>query len=154
MLNVVTVDGSGNQVIPIQSGEGLASVTTVGTITNVVHIDDNGGSITVDGTVAVTGAGDATAANQTTLNTLTGIVTETAPISDTASSGLNGRLQRIAQRITSLITALGSPFQAGGSIGNTAFGVNNAAGASAVNIQDGGNSITVDYTITCCISNW
>lgn len=144
MLNVVTVDGSGNQVIPIQSGEGLGFVTTVGTITNVVHIDDNGGSITVDGTVAVTGAGDATAANQTTLNTLTGIVTETAPISDTASSGLNGRLQRIAQRITSLITALGSPFQAGGSIGNTAFGVNNAAGASAVNIQDGGNSVTVD----------
>lgn len=40
-----------------------------------------------------------------------GIVTETAPATDTASSGLNGRLQRIAQRITSLIalipTALG-----------------------------------------------
>jgi hypothetical protein len=32
-----------------------------------------------------------------------GIVTETAPATDTASSGLNGRLQRIAQRITSLI---------------------------------------------------
>jgi hypothetical protein len=77
-------------------------------------------------------------------NVLIGAVTETAPASDTASSGLNGRLQRVAQRITSLITALGSPFQAGGSIGNTAFGVNNASGASAVNIQDGGNSITVD----------
>jgi len=41
-----------------------------------------------------------------------GIVTETAPATDTASSGLNGRLQRIAQRLTSLIallpTALGS----------------------------------------------
>lgn len=41
-----------------------------------------------------------------------GIITETAPATDTASSGLNGRLQRIAQRITSLIalvpTALGS----------------------------------------------
>ena len=32
-----------------------------------------------------------------------GIVTETAPASDTASSGLNGRLQRIAQRLSSLI---------------------------------------------------
>ena len=32
-----------------------------------------------------------------------GSLTETAPASDTASSGLNGRLQRIAQRITSLI---------------------------------------------------
>ena len=35
--------------------------------------------------------------------TLVGAVTETAPASDTASSGLNGRLQRIAQRLTSLI---------------------------------------------------
>jgi len=42
---------------------------------------------------------------------LIGALTETAPATDTASSGLNGRLQRIAQRITSLIalipTALG-----------------------------------------------
>ena len=35
-----------------------------------------------------------------------GSLTETAPASDTASSGLNGRLQRIAQRITSLIALL------------------------------------------------
>lgn len=52
------------------------------------------------------GGGDASAANQTTLNTEVGIVTETAPASDTASSGLNGRLQRIAQRVTSLIALL------------------------------------------------
>lgn len=41
-----------------------------------------------------------------------GGLTETAPATDTASSGLNGRLQRIAQRLTSLIallpTALGA----------------------------------------------
>ena len=41
-----------------------------------------------------------------TANTQVGIVTETAPGTDTASSGLNGRLQRIAQRITSLIALL------------------------------------------------
>lgn len=45
-------------------------------------------------------------------NTRAGSVTETAPTNDTNSSGLNGRLQRIAQRITSLIalvpTSLGS----------------------------------------------
>lgn len=69
--------------------------------------------VPVSGTVAVTGAGDATAANQTALNTLTGIVTETAPVSDTASSGLNGRLQRIAQRITSLIGLLPSALVGG-----------------------------------------
>jgi hypothetical protein len=37
-----------------------------------------------------------------------GIVTEAAPASDIASSGLNGRLQRIAQRLTSLIALLPS----------------------------------------------
>lgn len=35
-----------------------------------------------------------------------GSLTETAPASDTASSGLNGRLQRVAQRLTSLIALL------------------------------------------------
>ncbi len=35
-----------------------------------------------------------------------GLENETAPASDTASSGLNGRLQRVAQRITSLIALL------------------------------------------------
>lgn len=59
--------------------------------------------------------------SESDFDTKTGSLTETAPGTDTASSGLNGRLQRIAQRITSLITALGSPFQAGGSIGNTTF---------------------------------
>ena len=59
--------------------------------------------------------------SESDFDTKTGSLTEAAPATDTASSGLNGRLQRIAQRITSLITALGSPFQAGGSIGNTSF---------------------------------
>lgn len=38
-----------------------------------------------------------------------GSLTETAPTTDTASSGLNGRLQRIAQRITSFIGLFASP---------------------------------------------
>lgn len=52
------------------------------------------------------GGGDASAANQTALNVLTGAINETAPAIDTASSGLNGRLQRIAQRLTTLITQI------------------------------------------------
>jgi hypothetical protein len=47
----------------------------------------------------------ATSAKQDAAATLLGAVNETAPASDTASSGLNGRLQRIAQNITSLIAA-------------------------------------------------
>lgn len=46
-------------------------------------------------------------ATETTLaaqSTLMGATTETAPVSDTAISGLNGRLQRIAQNITTMIS--------------------------------------------------
>lgn len=49
------------------------------------------------------------AATETTLlanGVLVGAVNETAPATDIASSGLNGRLQRIAQRITSLIALI------------------------------------------------
>lgn len=46
-------------------------------------------------------------------DTKTGSLTETAPATDTASSGLNGRLQRIAQRITSLIALLPSALVSG-----------------------------------------
>ncbi|HXJ01296.1 MAG TPA: hypothetical protein VNH44_08725 [Micropepsaceae bacterium] len=43
-----------------------------------------------------------------------GALTETAPVSDTASSGVNGRLQRIAQRLSTLITAVGTPVYGAG----------------------------------------
>lgn len=48
----------------------------------------------------------ALAVGDPTQRTLTGIVTETAPATDTASSGLNGRLQRIAQHLTTLLAAI------------------------------------------------
>lgn len=46
----------------------------------------------------------------------------TACATDTSSCNNNQQNQRIAQRLTTLNTTLGSPFQAGGSIGNTTFG--------------------------------
>lgn len=48
----------------------------------------------------------ATRLSESDFDTKTGSLTETAPATDTASSGLNGRLQRIAQRLTSLISLL------------------------------------------------
>lgn len=54
-------------------------------------------------TSGVPTAGTGTVPTLSKTNTVIGAVTETAPVSDTASSGLNGRLQRIAQNITSLI---------------------------------------------------
>lgn len=57
-------------------------------------------------TGASTEATLATRLSESDFDTKTGSLTEAAPATDTASSGLNGRLQRIAQRITSLLAVL------------------------------------------------
>jgi hypothetical protein len=67
----------------------------------------------VDG-VPTTGTGTVPTLSKT--NTVIGAVTETAPATDTASSGLNGRLQRIAQRISSMIALLPTALGAGGGL--------------------------------------
>lgn len=96
----------------------------------------------------------------------TGSLTEGAPASDTASSGLNGRLQRIAQRITSLIallpTALGQgtmatslkvvlpsdqsaiPVTVASTTVTGTVAVTQSGTWDEVGINDSGNSITVD----------
>ena len=70
-----------------------------------------------------------------------GTLTEAAPASDTASSGLNGRLQRIAQRLTSLIalfpTALGQSTMA------NSFRVVVASDQSTLNIAKSGKPSTI-----------
>ena len=98
----------------------LASVSTAGlaTDTNQTNgtqktqlVDAGGDAVTVTGgkldvNASVSTTGLATEAKQDSAAVLTGAVDETAPVSDTANSGLNGRLQRIAQRLTSLIALL------------------------------------------------
>ena len=78
--------------------------------------DDKGREVYTLGVDATFTGGDASAANQLAANVLTGPVTETAPATDTASSGLNGRLQRIAQRLSSLIALLPTALGAGGGL--------------------------------------
>lgn len=73
MANNVTLPGTGVPVESIDIGSGVER--------QVVTVGDRAG-----------GAVDSI-----------GGLTETAPATDTASSGLNGRLQRIAQRLTTLI---------------------------------------------------
>lgn len=97
------------------------SVTLTGTIPGTVEIaNDSGNPVPVsaaDGGLVTQGAKADAAVIDPTISasivallkgdlTLTGALTETAPATDTASSGLNGRLQRIAQRLTSLIALL------------------------------------------------
>lgn len=77
------------------------------------------GSVTVSSSALPTGA--ATSAAQTTAATSNGAPGDTACATDTASCSANAQRQRIAQRLTTINTTLGTPFQAGASIGNTSF---------------------------------
>jgi hypothetical protein len=87
-----------------------------------IPITDNGGSVTVDGTVGVSGT--VTVSGTITANVGTG----TQPVSGTVEIGATS------------LSALES------------ITVQNGAGASAVNIQDGGNSITIDGSVS--VSNF
>lgn len=73
-----------------------------------------------------------------------GALTEAAPATDTASSGLNGRLQRIAQRLTSLIALLPSALGAGGGLKVDGSGTTLPVGGDVANAAaDSGNPIKV-----------
>lgn len=110
--NSITVDNSTLSVVGGGTEATAMRVTIANDSTGVVSIDDNGGSITVDGTVAVSGT--VTVGSHNVTNAGTFAVQST----NQANSGVD--------------------------IGDVT--INNASGASAVNIQDGGNSITVDGT--------
>ena len=65
---------------------------------------------------AATEATLATLLTEADFDTKAGAVDEAAPGTDTASSGHNGRLQRIAQRLTSLIALLPAALSGGGNL--------------------------------------
>lgn len=84
-------------------------------------------------------------------DTKTGSLTETAPATDTASSGVNGRLQRIAQRLTSLIALLPTALGAGGGLkvdgSGTALPVSGTVTANAgTNLNT--SALALDSTLT------
>ena len=67
----------------------------------------NGTTLTWTDNGSVVPAGAMPTVNTATTDSVAiGALTEAAPATDTASSGLNGRLQRIAQRLTSIIALL------------------------------------------------
>lgn len=95
-----------NQTTIIGHVDGIeALLTTIdadtGAMVTALQLLDNaisGSEMQVDIVSSALPSGAATAALQ-------GALTETAPTTDTASSGLNGRLQRIAQRLTTAMAA-------------------------------------------------
>lgn len=113
-----TAGSASADVITIQ---GVASMTPV-------QVSDGGGSLTVDGTVAATQSGSWTVNIQDGGNSITvdngGTFAVQAAQSGTWTLGANS----------------------GVDIGDVT--INNGSGANAVNIQDGGNTITVDGTVS------
>jgi hypothetical protein len=110
-----------------------ASLGPIASSSNVV-VDS--GTVTANlGTIGLA----ATAANQASTITLTGAVTETAPANDTASSGLNGRLQRIAQRLTSLIGLIPS----GLTVTSTRLLVDGSGVTQPVSVSGGTTEVTL-----------
>lgn len=79
-----------------------------------------------------------------------GATNETAPATDTASSGLNGRLQRIAQRITSLIALIPAALTAAGNfkvaISERVFGTTKGLTNANVSFSSSGENTVVSGT--------
>lgn len=73
-----------------------------------------------------------------------GPVNETAPASDTASSGLNGRLQRLAQRLTSLIALLPASLGQKNAAGSVSVALASDDAVVAVAGAQSGAAVTTD----------
>lgn len=129
-----------------------------------IDVKDAGGSTVALEKPLTPGRAAATASRPVALsnedNAALGALTETAPATDTASSGLNGRLQRIAQRLTSIIALLPTALGAGGGLkvdgSGTALPVSGTVTAnagtnlntSALALETGGNLATLAGTVT------
>ena len=94
-------------------------------------------------------SGASTLAEQQTQSTRLGDLTEVAPATDTASSGLNGRLQRIAQRLTSLIALF--PLSLGQKTMANSFAVTLASDQSALSVTQ--TALTASYQEDTTVSN-
>lgn len=123
------------------------SKTVAGTNSRKARCDDDG-RLEV---IVISETGDTTASKEATqllVKTEIGALTEAAPADDTASSGLNGRLQRIAQRLTSLIALL-----------PTSLGAKTAANSFPVTLSSDGvfatsTGTTADALATNSSGSW
>lgn len=164
---------SASNPVPVDIQDASLTINGDVTVSSEVEVkNDTGNPVPVNGTVSVTGVATSAKqdtaqtslssidtkltdnATQTTLatrlsesdfDTKVGSLTETAPATDTASSGLNGRLQRLAQRLTSLIALL--PTSLGQKTKANSLAVTLASDQDALPITDNGGSLTVDGTV-------
>lgn len=127
------------------SGKNIASYSISETTTKEIQriaLNDSSGAAVSPATEATLGG----VLTTSDFDTKTGSLTETAPATDTASSGLNGRLQRIAQRITSLIALIPSALTGSGNfkVALTETSVTQAVGGdTAAAASDSGNPVKI-----------
>ncbi len=131
---LVTCTGSGGSGVNVNASQ--AGAWTV-SVTQPVSVDDNGGSLTIDGSVGIIG-------------TVPVSISGTIPVSGTVAVSSVAGTVTVAEPVS--VDDNGGSLTVDGTVAATQSGawatsVNNAGGASAVNIQDGGNSITVDGTV-------
>jgi len=141
--------GAATAALQTQPGVDIGDVTVNNAAgVNAINIQDGGNSITVDATSLPLPTGAATEATLALVKAKTDnldVLLSTRAITGLTDAQL--RASAIPVSATALPLPLGAATaalqtQPGVDIGDVT--VNNAAGASAVNIQDGGNSITVD----------
>ena len=136
--NVITIEGGAQPthgvVVMGHTGAGIA---------RHILVESNGRQVTHVTTSALP-TGASTLAEQQTQTTAIGSLTETAPATDTALSGLNGRLQRIAQRLTSLIDLF--PTSIGTKTSAASLSVVLASDQAAINVAQQVTSGTITNT--------
>lgn len=119
LLTTIDADTSNLSVVGGGAEATALRVTIANNSTGVLSVDDNGGALTVDGTV-------------------------TAELSATDNAVLDTIAAKDFATQTTL-AAMNAKMVTGTDIGDVT--INNGTGANAVNIQDGGNAITVDGTV-------
>lgn len=106
--------------------------------------------VTGSGTQRVTIASDSTGQVSVTATAGVGSLTEAAPGTDTASSGLNGRLQRVAQNLTTLNTSVNADPNytqtPGSAVPTRAIAIGARSGANLVQIIQGDTTAKIDVS--------
>jgi hypothetical protein len=110
-VTVISGGGGGTQYTEDAASAGGESLTLAGT----VRRNSPASSAGTDGDYATlnTDASGQLYVKAADTDAILGATNESAPVADTGTSGLNGRLQRIAQRLSSLISLLPSALVSG-----------------------------------------
>lgn len=110
--NYDVTTGSGTHILAIDGTNQGTSLCAAASTECPAHAIINAAGTEIGSTIST---------NTGATNTYLGPPGATACATDTGSCSLNALVQRLAQRLTTINTTLGTPLQAGGSIGNTTF---------------------------------